>query len=862
MAATSEQREVKGVVTDVPFAPYGSKEVNFKIQTKKGNIYKVRYFGFFPVNVDDDVTMRVIMENNGDLTAVSRPFVQMPMNRDNIQKCFIRALRGTGFGDRSAEKLYNNLLDLAKVAGYGQSNKPTFVGPVVVGPAAGVSGGSGGAASGGAAGGAGRESPPKPFDSDLKTQTVNSTTKYEGDGVIAFLSEISSSFHKTRDPAIVKSIVGSTPLKEEQIMKLLIWWHQHRSLRRLHLIELTDTEINNCNLPLDDIYQICANNPYRLPSIAYEKCDRIMMLLSKKKPTVNQKLCGLIVRKIYDLVQNNGWTCVPLWLLKKQFPDFEEMQEVLAAEYGVIYEHKMAYLQFQHKVETEVAEYLNQKIRETAIKEMTPAVETPGFETAHYDCKSLTEEQKGAIQAALRMPISIVTGGGGSGKSLCAKEIVRNLELLGIPYVTSAFTGKAVSRLKQILQSNDPVTLDRMIARSNEYAGFQHIIIDEVSMVTTELFWRLIRTFGKGFKITFLGDSNQLPPISWGSLMRQMLDCHRIPVFYLTVNHRITPFLPEGEVVDGPSPGEMKYDRTILSNANALVEPGRSFSRAVEFFEGPGFYMHDGNMEAIGDIVTALRDAGIDASDLAIITPQNKDLKDLNGIVQAAYLEKEEKYIDQLGRLWCVGDRVMMIKNNYKINIMNGDEGIITRIEDTGVRVRFKDGGEQLFLFYNTGGDKKKKNEHADYEIDNLTCDMIQTSFSITIHKSQGSEMDFVILYIPKREGRSKINSFLNVNLIYTAITRTKKRIWIVGCMETLKLASKTILPVRYEMLAYRLEKMKDEGLEESLKPYIKVPEIAPKTDSGSSYCSVPGNSDEMYGLSEEDYEAFYADME
>jgi len=165
-----------------------------------------------------------------------------------------------------------------------------------------------------------------------------------------------------------------------------------------------------------------------------------------------------------------------------------------------------------------------------------------------YECKTLTDEQKTAVNNVLKAKISVVTGGGGVGKSTIIREIARNLSIRGIGYVVCSFTGKAVSRLHEIMKNKNAITIDRFIMKTKErkvndakfdISAIKHIIIDEASMVTTELFYRLLQQLDTNVCITFVGDLNQLPAIGWGSLMKELINCGRIPTFYLTKNQRI-----------------------------------------------------------------------------------------------------------------------------------------------------------------------------------------------------------------------------------------------------------------------------------------------------------------------------------
>src|SRR6185503_19555753 len=117
----------------------------------------------------------------------------------------------------------------------------------------------------------------------------------------------------------------------------------------------------------------------------------------------------------------------------------------------------------------------------------------------------------------------------------------RNLELREESYMVGSFTGKAVARLQEVMKSRVAMTLDRMIAKASSIPPFKVLFVDEKSMVTTELMYRFQRAFPGKFRIICVGDEHQLQPIGWGSLMKQLLACKRIPTYTLTLNQRIIP---------------------------------------------------------------------------------------------------------------------------------------------------------------------------------------------------------------------------------------------------------------------------------------------------------------------------------
>ena len=244
------------------------------------------------------------------------------------------------------------------------------------------------------------------------------------------------------------------------------------------------------------------------------------------------------------------------------------------------------------------------------------------------------------------------------------------------------------------------------------------------------------------------------------------------------------------------------------------------------FEEGNGFFTLNGDLNTIESILRQLS-TYYPLQDITCISPYNINVKPINEMFQKIFLGSFKTVVDRKGRTWKVGDRVMMLQNNYVIDIMNGEEGLIVSLTDKGVKVKFDDGVEHEFLYVSANSDNYEDNdsiEKNNWVADELICDMIQQSFCITVHKSQGSEYRIVLIYIPEnRNKKGKLSSFLNINLLYTAITRTKQAVWIISPEGVLGDISMNKLATRVDNLAGRLIKMKDLELEKTLADTTKI---------------------------------------
>lgn len=655
------------------------------------------------------------------------PFVQISMDKESVIRCFIRVLRGTGFGASKANSLY-----------------------------------------------------------DIFSHQANGDSK-----VVAYISELAGIWNEAKDDDLFvayESVVNRT-----QMRKLMMWWFKNRSLRRLYLFGLTNREIDACKMSHDKIYECLLKNPYKLVPLSIEKCDEIL-LRQNKVGSPEDRRCAQILRKMWSNMEDRSWTGTPSRVLQSMFPDVVTHIDRLNKEYNVVGDYHTVYLEYAHRVEVKVAEKVDVLLKTCKIGPDTP-MDSKQRESVDFLSKTLTDEQKAAIQGALDNNICIITGGAGTGKTTIIAEIVHNLDLRDERFVIASFTGKAVARIREVIKRRSPSTLHRLIARAYSIPKFSHLIIDEASMVTTDLFYTFLCAFPGPYRITLVGDPNQLQPIGWGTLFEQLIRSGRVPTFRLSQNHRLERI---GNDING-----------IMINANGLIDndPEDPF----EFVTSSNFTMMEGSIEIVYDVIRALYNSGIPANDITMITPYNQEIDELNKTAQQIFNETSRSVIDSRGKLWCIKDRVMLTENNYDINVMNAEEGMVVDVSDEEIAVQFKDGATHKFRLEPTpnddedGGKVRRQSDEEHPHAKELTVLQLAHSFALSVHRAQGSEWKYVIIAIPCRPSNS---SFLNRNLIYTAITRAKSACWVVGDIEAFKSAALRSPGYRCENLAERLNKV------------------------------------------------------
>lgn len=613
----------------------------------------------------------------------------------------------------------------------------------------------------------------------------------------------------------VKNLVPSN-LADETI-KFLKWWYKKVVLRRLYLLDITTYEINGSNYDPIDLYQIILENPYRIQSLALEKSDSILKII--RRPDMPEERRHAEIVKWVNQLSLIKQTYSDNKEIMRFHPDFDDKKNKLLEFYGLVEDKEKYGLSWIMGLEKRVGSFFK-KLSETPVEKLTnDRLKT--LENIIGERLNCDQKQKEALVGALEKRVSIITGGPGTGKTTILKILTRYLDNQKLPYILTSFTGKAVMRMKEVIQNPNSIaqTINLLLAKSKKKTSMPDkvafIIVDEASMVETSLFARFINAYTfehYKYQIVFLGDINQLSPIGWGCLFAGMIKSETISTYYLHNNYR-----------SGEGCG-------IVENAQLLLEGG--------FFEPrPDFHLCFGKSPL--DIIN---EYDLPRDKVRVLSPYRDTVDEQNKILQNDYLEKASPpmYDDGRGHKWLLGDPVMMTKNNYAINIMNGHEGKIIRLDKNSLFVIFN-GENQPFEFvysmvnikqliqsypasqghYLNLDDGQEINENRittlslnskniinyhkriistsravianfltqlksqdsweDPEEDSSPyppIDHLAHTYALTIHKSQGSEWDYIIVVVPNRNNSG---SFITKNLLYTAITRARKGVFCIG---------------------------------------------------------------------------------
>lgn len=507
-------------------------------------------------------------------------------------------------------------------------------------------------------------------------------------------------------------------------------------------------------------------NPYSLlavPLIGFERADAFALSLGVARDSEERVRAG--VRHAMDKEAENGHTAVAKVRLleiatKLLGISAERVQEVLEVE---LKEQKYL-IQRDLAGGVTCVSSLEHASAEQAIARRLVALAADneggsiGFSEDHPTLHHLDADQREAVRIALSNKVAVITGRPGCGKTTVSKAIIDLLEEAGFTYQLCAPTGRASKRMNEAT-GYPAATMHRVLGHNGTGFNFNEsnplpfdvILTDEWSMVDTSLANYFVRAVEQGTHLIIVGDPEQLPSIGAGNILADIIQSGVVPVATLTKIHR------------------QAMDSSIIVNAHKIINgeepvqiPGK------QDFEILACHDPEKHTQFVIEQYDRLRAEGFRPEDIQVLTPVRKktalgsealNIALKNHVNPAA----GKPTLERGGIQFSMGDRVMQTANNKDLGIYNGDIGYI-RAVDTKLRKVLVDFGE------------------TKVELDAGELDDLDLAYATTIHKSQGSEFPAVIIPV------AKSHSFmLNRNLLYTAATRGKKRVMMVGDSYMLK---------------------------------------------------------------------------
>lgn len=431
--------------------------------------------------------------------------------------------------------------------------------------------------------------------------------------------------------------------------------------------------------------------------------------------------------------------------IKKILNILIEEKKIIIKEYD---NRKVIVLEELYRLEKEIIDFIieikkkENKIDDKSLNEYINKV----------DYINLNKEQKDAVFNALSESITIIKGKAGTGKTTIVKAILsiyRSINNKGGVDIVS-FTGKAVNRIAledikgaQTIHKFLELSINNIKNKKDIFKKTNLLIIDEAAMVDLELFHGLLKSIkdNDDIRIVMLGDTNQLNPINYGNVFKELIKSKLIKVINLRKVIR------------------QAENSLILKNAeNILIKKKNWIKNKKDEFEFYDINDIDEIKRVAINKFRELLDYGYDKEDIVILNTKNDGELGVNTInKEIANAINNREYREE--KTFVVLDRVMNIKNDYKKNVFNGEEGIITEINLRNILVEFNN---KIIVY--------------TYE---EALKMLKLSYANTIHKMQGSEYKVVILLVDKND------KMLNRNLSYVAVTRAKERFIGIGNRET-----------------------------------------------------------------------------
>ncbi len=395
---------------------------------------------------------------------------------------------------------------------------------------------------------------------------------------------------------------------------------------------------------------------------------------------------------------------------------------------------------------------------------------------------TLADKQIEAVHRTAANKVMVITGGPGTGKTTIINAILRIFSAIRTRFMLAAPTGRAAKRMSEAT-GHEAKTIHRMLEYNMRKGGFQKnegsplncelLIVDEASMIDTLLMHHLLKAVPVTATFILVGDVNQLPSVGAGNVLKDIIDSGTVPVVRLNEIFR------------------QARESSIIVNAHKINEGVMpSFDSSPGRLDDFYFISQEDPQRALETVVTLVKERipkrfGFDPiDDIQVLTPMHKGTVgagNLNIELQKALNPGVEGVI-RGGRLFRVNDKVMQIVNNYDKDVYNGDIGRISSIDAEAQEVRVTFDGREVAYDY------------AD-------LDELVHAYAVSVHKSQGSEYPAVVVPILTQH-----YVLLQRNLLYTAVTRGKKLVVLVGTKKALAIAVKNNrTQKRYTLLERRL---------------------------------------------------------
>lgn len=542
----------------------------------------------------------------------------------------------------------------------------------------------------------------------------------------------------------------------------------------------------------EEALYVLTEEPYRMiaeiEGIGFKTADQIALAYGMDLQS-SERLAAGLTYVLQDMTQN-GHVCIPdrelvyraslilraeQLMLRDVLNEAIGMGQLCADDYGG---ETYVYTPQAYEEERGIAERIREMASYTPPK---PRRHVELFLDRWQDsCQfQLAEGQREAVCQSLQSGMLVITGGPGTGKTTVVQAIIRLAEQEGLRIVLCAPTGRAAKRLAETTERKAK-TIHRLLVPEGFAGGrqvFEYnetkqlpadlVIVDEVSMLDMEMLYHLLQALSPHCRCILVGDADQLPSVGAGAVLHDIIQSEILPVVRLETIFR------------------QKEGGRIVTNAH-LINGGRlPVVNEDEEFRFVEIEREEQGADVICRLYAAETAEAGDKFAVQVLSPMYKNpcgVDNLNAVIQSAVNGPQKgKGEHKAGKMtFRTGDKVMQKQNNYDKGVFNGDIGEIFAVQDDIVYVRYPE---------------------QDVKYEGQEIDEITLAYAITVHKSQGSEYHTVIMTLVNSHG-----IMLQRNLLYTAVTRAKGKVTLVGTKAALRMAVQNVRTSRrFTLLAQRL---------------------------------------------------------